>query len=187
MPNCELPSSRFIHFPKTGGWFCHHVFQSLGLPITVSDVTIHGGHISAEKFGNQSKPAFGFVRNPINWYESFFNWLVDINWHFYPKMRVSTLDEFVDLIFTENYDIKPMSQMFHNQLHGVELIGMYENLQHDLARILNHVGEQFNEAAVLTCKSRVNVSHNNCKMEKRTMKKVFERDHAVFRRFYNGS
>lgn len=143
MASAELPKSRFIHFPKTGGWWCCYAMIDAGIPIQQASTDIRGGH-AGHYFGDPEKPLFGFVRHPYTWYQSLFQYLQDIDWVFHPLARSETLEEFVQKVRNYRTTLLPMSDWV-DQLFGfgVASIGRYETLPADLVRILTELGEEF--------------------------------------------
>lgn len=96
----------YLHFKKTGGWLIYNILKDHGFKII--DLSKFGGHIGQEYFDKQYF-TFGFIRHPVDWYISIFNFLnghdfvliaprqsnkvIDISW-----AKTNTLDEFITKI-----------------------------------------------------------------------------------------
>ena len=68
----------FIHFPRTGGRFVRQMFKLL-VPRTW-DTQLLGEHMHVSDIPPSHKdlPRFGFVRNPYNWYVSWYSFHMNV-------------------------------------------------------------------------------------------------------------
>lgn len=87
----------FLHFQKTAGWWISKILKDKGFEIV--DIKKYGGHLGVASMpsGYQS---FGFVRHPVDWYQSLFNYLSTINWklhgHNFHDLKSNDINIFIE-------------------------------------------------------------------------------------------
>ena len=59
----------FVHFPKTGGSWIAQVFGNAGIEMEVKRFHEKSSNVPAE---HSSLPRYGFVREPVSWYRSWY-------------------------------------------------------------------------------------------------------------------
>lgn len=67
----------YLHFEKTAGWWFYTVLKDHGFEIV--NMNIYGGHMGQIHFGPDVE-TFGFIRHPVDWYISLFNFLNGLDW-----------------------------------------------------------------------------------------------------------
>lgn len=140
----------FIHVPRTGGHFLRDVLAQLSIEgdetgdNTMPNI-IRYHHSYAEVPGDKKKRcfSFGFVRHPVEWVKSL--WRRDVNVRA-PLPEEIGIVNFVDEDF-DKYLWNVVSQVPHaptiemlGRLAGCSYIGRYEDLHHEIATILQHLG-----------------------------------------------
>lgn len=174
MPIILKNGSVFLHIPKTGGTWIASVLKDLNLihkRISVKHATFLCGKRELYKFavGEISKDkkiqpppfSFCFVRNPINWYESWYKYItdpirkgrtfgseIDIRyWH--PTAILNNLVDEDFNIFVENVNKKRPGYVTELYgwftLHKVNFIGKQENLVNDFIKVLKIMNINFDE------------------------------------------
>jgi|APSaa5957512535_1039671.scaffolds.fasta_scaffold71512_2 hypothetical protein len=188
--------SVFLHIPKTGGNWVTTILKELNLFESSvghkhSDIDQYfAPHIIGRKalinysvpriLRRWSKPEkpfmFCFVRNPISWYESWYNymsmpirnWFIwgdeydRYNWH--PNSILNGLGEGSFIEFVENVNKKRPGYV--TELYGwytksqIDFIGKQENLADDLIKVLKIMGLDFDEDYIKNYK-KINVATKN--------------------------
>lgn len=191
-----INGAEFLHIPKTGGsWvtailnsqnltseyyghkhadYDHNLFQNqLGIRHHLSKVVEHVNHrLRIKKSLVEHAPfRFCFVRHPINWYESYWRFMEDNNWHGWGKVNsaanwhpTAILEEFGSPDFNEfMFNVIRNRPGYVSELYfsytkpGISFIGKNENLREDLAKVLNKMKLTFDKTKVLGSQ-RVNKS-----------------------------
>lgn len=158
MASCILPRSRFLHFPKTGGWWVCHTLTQAGFSLEKAETKMHGGGHVGHEFGDPSLPAFGFVRNPYSWYMSLYSYLKGIHWVHHPDAHSRTFEEFIRRVLSQTTTVRPMSiwvSDFFGPPGKVDFIGRFERLHEDLLLALEAVGEDFDANLITAQKDRI--------------------------------
>lgn len=177
MPIILKNGAVFLHVPKTGGTWVASVLKDLGLikkRISVKHATFLCGKRELYKFavGEISKDkkiqpppfSFCFVRNPIDWYESWHRYVtdpirkgrtfgsdIDIRyWH--PTAILNNLVDEDFNTFVENVNKKRPGYVTELYgwftLHKVNFIGKQENLVNDFIKLLKIMNINFDEEFV---------------------------------------
>lgn len=129
----------FIHNPKTGGT---SIAETLGLP---------KGHtprfmVDTDKF------TFAFVRNPYNWLGSYYNYVMQHQWHYDHHLK-----DFGD--FVRNYCDRVKTEVFaEGQFYyctqatwvkGCDFIGRFEDMGNDWRRLLYRLKLPYKDLPIL--------------------------------------
>lgn len=146
----------FIHIPKTGGTFIRSVFNKIG--VVEKDYTTSKGVKNCKTFENiischmvptQSRHyTFAFIRNPITWYESYYNFRVGKHKKHKRlpgeklvcnafKESVSdnyNINTFVKYLYRNNYPYYTLQFRFYNPY--ISEYFYFENLKKDLIKLV---------------------------------------------------
>lgn len=78
----------YLHFEKTGGWTVYQILKEFDFEIMPDPVDGYsmGRHITALQVP-QNYTSFGYVRHPVNWYISLYNWLETNEWCLHKNKR----------------------------------------------------------------------------------------------------
>lgn len=155
MSNMVLNNCNFIHIPKCGGTYINTVLWRLGC---VRDKARHitgkpgYGHLFPAQMPTNGNAFFTFVRHPVTWWQSFYQWNInDAHSRFSDlEKRTESFDEWLNdygefwlgfyshLVrrYTGADTVKPTNNL-------VTLVGKTENLKEDLKNILDIVGEPY--------------------------------------------
>lgn len=127
----------YLHLQKTGGWHVSHILKQLGFQNI--NFNICGGHVGV-KDAPKNSFTFGFVRHPVAWYKSLFNYFSNVNWiHRAHILKTDNINEFIELTQKHRvYQYEHLVTRFYNLNADDEcnFIGRYELLHHDLKRVL---------------------------------------------------
>lgn len=162
-----LTNSIFIRTPKTGSTFCKDVITKMGL----FEQNIGHNHDKWENLNQNelfaSKPfKFCFVRDPVDWYKSY--WAHRMNNIWRPDIRTDV--NFLDLYCKDDsfeqfilniYDRYPngfIGDLFERYKRGCTFVGRFENLRHDLISALTLAGEKIDKS-LITIFPKKNVSN----------------------------
>lgn len=136
----------FIHFSKTGGMWTQKILSKFGFRIV--DLNVKGGHLGINDldFVTKNTYTFGFVRNPISWHISLFNFLDSNNWNFkgFSRYKSSSLNEHLSKIYTSPSQ-KVAFSIWFNDMFGVgsdlecKNIFRYEEIYNGLKKALQNV------------------------------------------------
>jgi len=152
----------FIHFPKTGGSFVRKIFDFTAPKSWELSSPAKHLHISHCPDTHKSLPVIGFVRNPYDWYVSwyvfskhvyptdFFNSISDGGKLDFKSTMLSAMEldynKIFEIDFNELYS-RPVGaytayihSMFGKDLDKVRL-GKFENLREDFINILSEIVE----------------------------------------------
>ena len=158
-----LTKSVFLHIPKCGGNWVKQVLKDNDLVRQEVLTDGHTRHESLEgriasghnvpthygKFNKRSKErrVFTFVRHPLSWYASYWNWKSNaFKWtdsnEFDRKCKSSDFHEFIENVL-DNYD-GYLTEMYYTFTSHCGMIGKIESIGEDLKIILKHYNESFN-------------------------------------------
>lgn len=159
MINDELKIA-FLHFPKTRGMWIADMLKSKGFHNI--NITLNGGHLGV-KFVPEGFSSFGFVRHPVDWYQSLFNYLCTVDWKFHPTFRSDNINQFIDK--TKLYKFNPLKQdqernrlvleRMYKSFFGIgtnkecTCIGKHEEMPNALIDILNGLGLDIKDQALI--------------------------------------
>ncbi|RKZ53853.1 MAG: hypothetical protein DRR08_27000 [Candidatus Parabeggiatoa sp. nov. 2] len=140
----------FIHLPKTGGSFVRAVCQEYA-PADWK-VQILDGHPNLHEIPKayQSLEKLCFIRNPYSWYVSSYAYLQKHSQKMFDKISNQGIRDFKNTLLAvlelEKDPAEPIGgyswhikQMFGDDFLQVLRIGKFEELRHELLRIMNSV------------------------------------------------
>lgn len=195
-----VDGSEFLHIPKTGGTWVESVLQESSLieasyghehadfdrnlfqsVVSVGDHLGEAAKIARHKLvhGRRKTPPdrpvfrFCFVRHPLSWYESWWRFMSDQDWHdwgvqnsragWHPNALLNGLGSEDFNAFVQNViNARPgyvSELMFAYTKPGISFIGKTENLRRDLARVLCKLGLD-HDPALIEQKPRLMVSRS---------------------------
>lgn len=126
----------YLHMSKTAGWYVAGILTDLGFA-TIND-RLNGGHLGVADVPSNIY-TFGFIRHPVAWYISLFNYLSSNDWMDNQQLRSSCINEFIEKTQYTHWNYNDLYLSFFGI--GTHLqcnyIGKYESLDRDLRFILN--------------------------------------------------
>ena len=161
----EEKDALFIHFSKTGGVWTQNILSKFGFRII--DLSIKGGHLGIRDldFVTKNTYTFGFVRNPISWHISLFNFLDSNNWKYegLSRYKSSSLNEYLSKIYINPNQDAAFSVWF-NDIFGIgsdlecKNIFRYEEIYDSLKKALQNVNINA-ETEIKTAKTSEQIKH----------------------------
>jgi hypothetical protein len=144
----------FIHVPKTGGTWAVEAMKRAGVPLRPIDAPERqGGHFLASEV-SANLFTFGFVRNPLTWYVSY--WLhrhTFEDWDPTDPLEPyvhEPFENFIEAVIANKAGF--LSEVYANFLgrpdSPVSFIGRYESLAADLVTALRLAEQPFDERAL---------------------------------------
>lgn len=150
MPSFRSEKFIFVHFPKTGGMWFHHLCKLWKLPI-LEEGPHQASHKRASYFQHWDKlPWIVIYRNPLDWYTSLYNYHVKMDWWWRPIRRGLGLHQFVEVCLLE----KPYSRGWYETVTEPKRIGhepgqlrwfpptymiQYENMYEELEIVMRDI------------------------------------------------
>lgn len=189
MTSLVLPRCRFLHFPKTGGWWIYRALEAAGVGFYAKDTNVQGGH---HGFADTPtwRPCFGFIRHPESWYRSMFYYLQRIEWTFHPDARRPDVNSFVRAVLSGHVTIPCMSDWVSLFFGTESLVYRMENgLANGLMSALDVFGEQYSAARLREFdKQRVLVNQTPPEMkvaplEQSTIELIRSAEKSIYERF----
>jgi len=184
---CKERNLAFLHFSKTGGWFVTRMLESKGF--VVSDMQICGGHIGVNGY-DSSLIRFGFIRHPISWYRSLFNYFSNQNWKIvdcdFSYLRSDNLDDFVGRC-VDSFDLMQLYKVFYgvDTDKEADFIFRFEDMHTILPEFLNNHGIDCFDYIRKNKDNRVNKSEtqfdDSC--SEKTQSFIYDACHPIFERF----
>ena len=206
MSNAILNSSKFIHIPKCGGTAVQTALWRLGLIKDKSQVftSPHHGHLFASQMPVDNRFNFTFVRNPISWYQSWYNWNMQqpLSRFSGEELKTKSFDQWVDeygqfwlgiygtLIkryFGEDENFPTSNKM--------QFVGKVENLYNDLGRALDAAGETYDanilrdlqSGAIQQNRLQTNrQAYDRTSISNSSIELIYKVELATFNRFHYG-
>lgn len=159
MSNAILSKSKFIHIPKCGGTAIQSALWRIGcikdISQTYSTPEYPGfGHLFASQMPEDDRINFTFIRNPITWWHSFYQWNMKQKLSRFNGLELKTksFDQWVDEygqfwlgLYTRlvlRYAGEDPNFPTTNKVHHW---GKTEHLFKDLKKILDLCEEQYDE------------------------------------------
>jgi hypothetical protein len=146
----------FIHVPRTGGTWARLAMEAAGIEARkLGD----GYHPTRQELDIEGHFTFAFVREPLSWYGSEWNyrrWLrttgIDEMKHFYDQWLDLAFPDFLDRIIEGRPGF--LSQYYESYVgppdDPIDFIGRFESLADDLVRALELAGQEFDEEVLRT-------------------------------------
>ena len=192
MATCGNDKFLFIHVPKTGGNWVNAVFQMTGIQVQPeSGQTPH--HPPLSELDRRGRFTFAFVREPLSWYGSFWQFRNYHLLHKDPAHAGHPCDPFVGLDFPDF--IEKVVEHLPGFLSGhyaqfvgrigqeIDFIGRYENLEDDLVFALRTADQDFKEETVRSLPPiNVTAPHPDCPQETRL--RLMQSESRAYERFY---
>ena len=146
--------SLFFHIPKTGGnWVRSALRASCDVQLELQDHTFPM-RVTSDYY------KFCFVRHPLTWYKSFFNYRNSRKWQSVKRMELDNyscgdFNVFIKRVckYTNGF----LTSLFKKYTQDVDFVGKQENLVDDLVTALKSAGETFDEGK-LRGTQRLNLS-----------------------------
>lgn len=140
-----LPNSLFVHIPKTGGSWVSEMLSRTGLCLAQCVEP----HPFLRSSPGRSLPAFGFVRDPRDWWPSYFRYKHRHGWTdgkaFDDDCRAETFAEFLLKAADRHwgYYSRLLPEYVGPPEAPIRFVGRTENLAADLVAALDAVGEAY--------------------------------------------
>lgn len=200
-----LPKSIFFHVPKTGGTWVTVVLKDIFKdryqdykPSPKHELNLRFEHITPKDSEDRifkDRKSFGFVRNPIDWYTSFWKYRMKNNWDnnfvLDRECRSTNLEIFVRNCL-DKYPEGFVSTLFKEFTEDLDFVGKQENLKNDLLRFLEQSGEDIStkDKEVIEKTGKINVSNDFddeeyvYEMSKDVIKDILEVESWCFEEYY---
>ena len=134
----------FLHLQKCGGWWVAEIINKYNfLPL---NYVKNGGHLGVQDLPEGCN-SFGFVRHPVSWYVSMFNFMHTVDWKIakssWQSLKSNNINKFI--INCQKYEKFVLGDYF-NSFYGIgtdkecKLIFKFEKLEqsmNDLADLYN--------------------------------------------------
>jgi Tfp pilus assembly protein PilF len=141
--------------PKTGSTWIRRKVKELELPVEeVGDPAMREHDFLTAFDRSAYRLVGGFVRNPIDWYRSYWSYRMERGWRpQYPLDRHCQSDDFETFV-RRAVTILPgaLGNIYTSYIgeheHEIEFVGRQERLEEDFARFLRLAGEDVDEAAL---------------------------------------
>ncbi|QQE11248.1 hypothetical protein JD969_17390 [Planctomycetota bacterium] len=208
----------FLHIPKTGGNWVRKVLEQQKLIkreighkhcdidrvlydpyLTVNPIRSTSWVMSGRKPTYPQPYTFCFVRHPIAWYESWFNYMTKRGWNDWPHRKgpidwhpCAPLNKAANTDFRIFiYNIITQQPGYVTQLYswytkrGVTYVGKQESLVEDMIRILIDMKVDFNEQEIRDL-SPINVSSsstNSLSWDSQLQDEILKLEHSVLRQY----
>jgi sulfotransferase famil protein len=187
MATCGSERLIFIHVPKTGGTWVNKAMKTAGLRLAPEG---HSKHPFFYELDRRNRFAFGFVREPQDWWGS--EWRFrrhqgyrDYTHHPYDRWLDLRFDEFMEQVI--EHCPGWLSRLYDKHLGAVEdsvdFVGRYEHLEDDLVRALRLAGEEFDEGVVRGLRS-TNESGGSTWLLPEVLQALMESEQSAYQRFY---
>jgi len=189
-----LPHSVFFHFPKTGGIWVREAVVNAGIPAVEANHRTQLNKGFHDTYRNSEFPAdkflFTFVRNPADWYPSYWSYRMLAGWQYSSLDSCMSADfgVFVRRVlrhFPRGYLSRHFEQFCGPPPGVLDFVGRMENLADDLVEALRRAGESFDEAK-LRATSRANFSPVRPIYPPGLREKILESERRAVERFGYG-
>jgi hypothetical protein len=175
MANYLLSHCNFIHIPKCGGTALNTALWKLRAITDKSQMieTPHNGHLFPSQMPENGKPFFSFIRNPVSWWMSFYNWNMNPAHSRFSSVELETtsFDQWINEYgpFWLGHYTKIVRRYLGRDPsfpsdNKVEIIGRAEHLYTDLRTILNVTGQPYDVDVMrdlISGKLKLNATHSN--------------------------
>jgi hypothetical protein len=156
VPSLTTERCRFLHIPKTGGWWVTEALPAAGVQVKEFARSAHA--TLAEMPAGPDLFTFAFVRHPLDWWQSY--WAARKSGRWDPGPCPSGFNAvpadggFLDFI-EEVLKLAPSacSSLYETYVGcppdlSIDFVGRQENLADDLCQALRLAGEPFDEKAL---------------------------------------
>lgn len=106
----------FLHFQKCGGWWVAEIIG--GHNFSPVDYEKDGGHIGVKDLPEGCN-SFGFIRHPVSWYVSMFNFMHTVDWkitYSFEHLKSNNINQFI--INCQEHNMFLLGEYF-NSFYGV--------------------------------------------------------------------
>jgi hypothetical protein len=162
MASLVTARTRFLHVPKTGGYWVTSALKAAGVTVEPSeDLPFHANLAESQSYADRF--TFAFVRHPLDWWRSYWSHRMRHGWQTDVAIDVEAgafdFDEFIGrVVGVASGGAGSMFAEFVGAAEGeIDFIGRYEHLADDLVTALRLAGEDFDETA-LRASPRLNES-----------------------------
>jgi hypothetical protein len=178
----------FVHVPKTGGNWVGHALRAAGVEVEQISPIDHPRKVDVE-FGDRF--SFGFVREPLSWYGSEWNFrnlhgtsaigdegpLEDYVYKPFPEFLESLMDDYPGWLY-----------LYYEEFVGppgdaIDFIGRFERLEDHLVLALELAGCDFDEEKLRSVPLK-NPSAPTPECPPELRQRLFEAERACYSRFY---
>jgi len=187
-----LGKCRFICCPKTGSRFCTAALIRSTPNAIIYDGTGERYHVSVDRGPGRDRPAFGFVRHPVTWYESYWRHRMSHGWttnHDIDRdCRSDDLNQFVESVLDQHCGWlgRYFEQWLGTDYQSLAYVGRFESLLDDLCKALEFFKQPFDEEK-LRATSAVNVGDKDlhpAELDESLRQRIMESEHRLMSRFY---
>tara|TARA_R110001599_G_scaffold338783_1_gene558013 strand:+ start:366 stop:980 length:615 start_codon:yes stop_codon:yes gene_type:complete len=183
----------FIHMPKTAGQWTKRFLLKLDVGFKRVKNTKNFIDIPLASNFNNDYYKFGFVRDPVDWYQSFFNFQSDDfhNRFLFDRMMVARdINEYITNIKNVRLTKARMTLMY-NYIFSVghenecKNIFKYENLYDSLLKILNDKGIDASSLMEKEKTQKRNASKKKCgeKINQESLDFIYESCKGIYEKF----
>lgn len=185
-----LKNSCFIHIPKTGGSWVKQALLEANIKFDEFSICSNP-HIGIKDCPCPKKVKFAFVRHPVAFYKSYWQYKMTVGWHeinmFDMYFKTDIFDDFIIKVTNEypGYYGNMIDDLVGKEDNQIEFIGKQENITEDLITILRRTREVFDED-IIRATPPYNVSNkiNFPAIYTEELKnKVIESENYVIKRF----
>jgi len=181
-----MPRTIFFHIPKTGGRWVREVIKNAGIYSRAYDQNF--GHNIPFNCTDTFRIRFCFVRNPIDWYRSFWSYRMRTGWQnsVIDECQSPIFEEFVTLALKRSpAHVTQMYEMFIGTEDNpqIQWVGKQENLVNDLIDFLHKAGERFNEETIRATPAINTAGKFPAEYPQWLREKVAEVEHEAMKRF----
>jgi len=179
----------FIHVPKAGGSWAIDAMRAAGITLMPENSEQH--HLGIHQCDRRGRFCFGFVREPLSWYGSTYNYRRRERFGDNPL-----LDRWLDLSFpafleamieyTPGYLTNHFGWFVGPPNETLDFVGRYERLQDGLVQALELAGVEYDRAALLSCPRYTRTSGGLPPPTPPTdvLQRLRESERGVYDRFY---
>jgi Tfp pilus assembly protein PilF len=181
-------NSLILEVPKTGSKWVRAAIQRAGIPFQQIGPAEWKGHGTLLIHGRKFSFIACFVRNPINWYRSYWAYRIEKGWH--PEVELDSVCQ------TNSFDtfVRKASLLLPGVLTAIyetytgskedpiDFIGKQENLANDLMTALRMCGEKFDEGRLLST-GRINESSCRPDYPRELRELVVLAEHQAMKRY----
>lgn len=197
MATLITPKCRFLHIPKTGGkWivyalkvgevpFIQYKFNSTARGVSIINHKPRKHADCLDSIGH-NQFTFTFIRNPLNWYQSWWSHQYYHKRSFVPGVKILANFNLFLKKFLLEYP-SHFTKLINKYVICADFIGKNENISYDLCTVLDLANEQYNKEKILKIKNeRIPKRSKNIQKQKYTeevFNLVIQSEKQIFHRF----